>query len=482
MKVAQVAERLAQKLLNSLDIESRKTVKLCPDVCYAAGLAHDLGHPPFGHAAEDELQKILEENGVLRDSFEGNAQSFRIVAKTSFRKVAEVEIDKGNKKEFSSSDGLDLTWRTLAAISKYPWPKNEKPKFEDARLERKLAKKWGFYDSEIEYYNYMKDNYFHQYGEDALLKQSLEAQIMDWADDITYAVHDLEDYFRGQAVPLERLALPKPPSKRIPDSEENFLELPEYVGSLSTDEWVDLYYFIKSNVQNSLFDSLTKQHIPVEDSEIFHEIISIRLKLPEAPFDGGQNSHNELRKFGSSMITYMQNNTELKMANMLGGQRKEYYLNVKKEAQLRAAILKSIFKYYVILTPQIKIMQEGQRTVIRELYEGLGALCMELADAANLRDETFTNEISKEFRQLPARLREYFINSLEIAFDEGYGSCFGEDAKKSKEKEIMCSRKKITSRPVIDFICTLTDRQATLLHKRLTGDDVGTLSPYWLNV
>jgi dGTPase len=87
LKVAQVGRRLAEYLLSKHsddggdpDRELLDSVGgLNPDVVETAALAHDLGHPPFGHIAEIELDRILtEENGVI-DGFEGNVQSFRIV-------------------------------------------------------------------------------------------------------------------------------------------------------------------------------------------------------------------------------------------------------------------------------------------------------------------------------------------------------------------------------------------------------------------
>ena len=75
LQVAQVGRRIAEKLLRD-----NKDLDLDPDVVEAACLAHDIGHPPFGHIAEKELDGIATENG-LKDGFEGNAQSFRIVTR-----------------------------------------------------------------------------------------------------------------------------------------------------------------------------------------------------------------------------------------------------------------------------------------------------------------------------------------------------------------------------------------------------------------
>ena len=515
MKVAQVAMRLAEKLLADHKDKKQLDCWLNPRVCYAAGLAHDLGHPPYGHTAEEELQLILEEENVLDDSFEGNAQTFRIVTRSSLRKKRERnrknfreafggsygDVDPDGSSgfnEFDEADGLNLTWRTLAAISKYAWPKGKGPS-----KNPKLDKKWGFYDTEEKYYNFMREKgYIHPYGDDANLKQSLEAQVMDWSDDITYAVHDIEDYFRGQAISLERLFLEENKIEDIKYYEDKLTDeqILLHQGTLTEDEWLDLFNFVYEYVGKNVRDSWTRNLLQISQKKVLIDFCIIRNMLPSTPFTGGRESHDTLRSFGSHMISSMQDGVRqdgvsVELAPECNNQ---YYLNISEEAQLRAAILKAIFKYYVVLSPSTVIMQQGQKAVIRELYHGLTDLCIRIADSAN-----FLDKISV-FEQLPARLREYFIENLEKKKDEGYDECFGEKAVrqlKSEEREVSAvevgkgskrstlncndlkiERKKIASRPVIDFICTLTDKQATLLHQRLTGDNVGTLSPYWLNV
>ena len=106
LKVAQVGRRLAEKLLKEQPDEADALGGIDPEVVEAAGLAHDLGHPPFGHIAEETLENCLQKRKV-GGGYEGNAQSFRIVTKLAAR--------------FEEEDGLDLTRATLSAILKYPW-------------------------------------------------------------------------------------------------------------------------------------------------------------------------------------------------------------------------------------------------------------------------------------------------------------------------------------------------------------------------
>jgi dGTPase len=103
LQVAQVGRRLAERLTRLQPKEVAASEGLDPDVVEAACLAHDLGHPPFGHIAEE----VLNEEAKLAGGFEGNAQSFRIVTKLAFRS--------------QKYGGLDLSRASLAAILKYPW-------------------------------------------------------------------------------------------------------------------------------------------------------------------------------------------------------------------------------------------------------------------------------------------------------------------------------------------------------------------------
>src|ERR671933_1012015 len=115
LKVAQVAGAIVERL--TADERYRDLLdKLggCdPDVVEAAALAHDLGHPPFGHLGERVLDQLARQRLRLRDGFEGNAQSYRIVTSTEIRGEATI--------------GLNLTAAVRAAILKYPWTRRTHP-------------------------------------------------------------------------------------------------------------------------------------------------------------------------------------------------------------------------------------------------------------------------------------------------------------------------------------------------------------------
>src|SRR3954454_11015333 len=123
LKVAQVGRAIAERLAGSPSDKSNSSVLLdklggCdPDVVEAAALAHDLGHPPFGHLGERVLDQLGRHRLQLPDGFEGNAQSYRIVTSTEIRGQATI--------------GLNLTNAVRAAILKYPWLRHGEPRFMD---------------------------------------------------------------------------------------------------------------------------------------------------------------------------------------------------------------------------------------------------------------------------------------------------------------------------------------------------------------
>jgi dGTPase len=293
LKVAQVARRLAKRL--GRDTDGQETSA-------AAALAHDLGHPPFGHLAE----RALNEQAKTWGGFEGNAQSFRLVTFLALR----------------SDDyrGLNLTERTLNAVLKYPWLRDPDDK--------KKSKKWGAYLSE-------KDDFEFARAESTGNQRSIEAEIMDWSDDVTYAVHDLEDFFRLGLIPLDRLLDPDGRERR--------------------NLWASFYV---DDGQSELNERLAGRFSSDELATALDWIFSTAFFGVER-YRGSQDDRINLRYSTSYLIGEF-----IQAVSSVDG-----VIKIDQAVRAQVAVLKELAWFYVINDPSLATIQRGQRTIVMTLHD-----------------------------------------------------------------------------------------------------------------
>ena len=318
LEVAQLARRLAEYTVADQPDAAEALGGINPDVVEAAALAHDLGHPPFGHVAEMKLDELLRGYGDS-DGFEGNAQSFRAVTKLALR-----------NKDFH---GLNLTRATLNAILKYPWFRETGGGFRE--------RKWGAYRSESAEFEWARE-----LGNGHA--KSVEAELMDWADDIAYSVHDLDDFYRVGLIPLDRIL-------RDPDERDGFLG--RVVGRRLGEDGFDF------DELKSVFD-------------FWSNLIRVSFNPLTKPYRGGREQRASLRSLTAWLISrYAMGSVSLHNPTEIDGRR----VSVNDVFLKEVAILKQLTRVYVIEAPALATQQYGQRKVIEDLFGTL-------ADAASQND------------------------------------------------------------------------------------------------
>ena len=289
-----------------------------PDLMEGACLAHDIGHPPFGHNGEDALNAVSEDCG----GFEGNAQSFRLL----------VRLEAKTVDDFGRSVGLNLTRASLDAATKYPWPREVN------------NRKFGVYDDDQEIFNWVRIGAPRRV-------QAMEAQIMDWSDDVAYSVHDLEDALVTGHVKLETLS----------------------------DDVADLYAVAQGTYMSDMTEGEAQDALAVLQT----------LSCWPKNYDGSHRHLARLKDLASQLVGRFALAAESATRDQYGdGPLTRYNANlvVPRAQRIEVAILKSIATYYVINAASSQERYADQQIVIKELVE------MVLAQAPASLDSFFLDD------------------------------------------------------------------------------------------
>ncbi len=314
LKVAQFGRRLAEKIIREQPALVQAVGGIDPDVVESAGLAHDIGHPPFGHIAEKQLNQLAKSAG----GFEGNAQSFRIVTQLA------LQASWNPEKARPEYPGLDLTRATLNAVLKYPWHKGGL----HGKSHAKSLRKWGAYQSEHEDLSFARGLAIAEDG-----VKGAEASLMDWADDVTYSVHDMEDFYRAGLIPLDRLRQDEAERGRF------------YAGTFSREDG----------------EAAESGFTRTELERSFEEIIEF---VPlEEPYSGTQRQRCSLRNLTSQLIARYITAIELESTSL------GVAVRIDPERRKEVLMWKELTWYYVITGPSLATQQHGQRKIISGLFE-----------------------------------------------------------------------------------------------------------------
>jgi dGTPase len=283
-----------------------------PDIAETAALAHDLGHPPFGHNGERMLAELSADCG----GFEGNAQTFRLLTRLE-AKTTEPTTHR--------SAGLNLTRATLDACTKYPWTRSYAlpPSGTHADGSARLVVKFGVYDDDFPVFDWVR-------GAAVGVRQCVEAQIMDLADDVAYSVHDVEDAVVAGRLDLTRL-----------DHEGLFETIREW--------------YTPHQASSSLADALAE--------------LELVATWPKHPYDGSRLALAQLKNLTSDLIGRFCESVRAATFEASPGPfvRHRADLVVPEHTLLEIAVLKGIAAHYVMQAEdRIKIMHR-QRELLAEL-------------------------------------------------------------------------------------------------------------------
>lgn len=409
LEVAQIAAGIAGRLNVAAVREAFPGGSINTKLVEFAALAHDLGHPPFGHNGEHALDDLMREHG----GFEGNAQTLRILA------AVERKLVRSPGEATVSAHGLDLTYRSLAAVLKYdrciPAVRGPDDNFEK-----------GYYGTEAELVAEIKRRVAPTLPEEASFK-TIECAIMDIADDIAYSTYDLEDSLHAGFVSPLSLAnslandavvqdeVLRKTNKALKEAKHDEASIGELLGVIVEVFGIEL--------PPTVTDVLARE----EKIFVDHEPLKANLEgwmrdqaLTTNPMLRTQLTAERVGRLIST-VEFVPNEAFPQLSSV----------TMNRQAMLQVEVLKHLNYELVIRSPRLAVVEHRGRdlvtTLFRTLLDSRGAL-------------------------LPDEWRQRYAEAASIGITEA-------------------------NRLVCDYVACMTDRYAAELHARLFGDGASIFKP-----
>lgn len=404
-------------------------------VVQAASHAHDLGHPPFGHLGERVLDRLARTRLGLAEGFEGNAQSFRIVTR----------LDTLGR----NFPGINLTAASRAAMLKYPWtrgqwigvspesvPVQERPR--GVGIEPELgAEKFSVYALDSD----EMEEALSAFPRVSDGMQTVECAVMDLADDIAYAVHDLDDFARTGV--LQHAAVAR-----------EFDAWGKTAGLLGEFGIEHLDSRDPGHALELLWRRLVEKDAWIADRDAFAEAVrtvadEIGGGLLSVAYDGGIESERAISGFTRRWIERLRTQVVVEEHPHV----RSGYVRLERGAWHEVMVLKFVHKHFVLDRPELALPQRGMARTVEELALGFEAWLADPVDSP----------------RAPRRLLEWVEGATEELFLlRSTGSAIAENAGTAAASDAEL-RRQGRARAILDYVASLSDQQAVSTHRTMVG-------------